>query len=209
MESPAFDFTGCAEHTAKTDPVMNGLVLDFSEASIAGVDAFFGEMWGEEGAAPGAPSWVPSDGKRAVILGYGCYLGEVLRRRYGGTWVQDPERPTNLPRAQLRLPGDITAYPIAAVYQRFKEGAARKLEVLVMDVRRRLAAGEPGPADAAAWCGQGEAFSRMGRHDLARPFFVRALAADPASETARRREEECRQAEAIQTAVDSSYLDVR
>ena len=54
------------------------LVLDFSAASVTALDVFLAAAFdGRQEAPP------------ALVLGVGCYVGEVLRRTLGGAWADD------------------------------------------------------------------------------------------------------------------------
>ena len=71
-----------------------GMVLDYSAASLAGLDAVIGSLRG---------TGVPVEQVADVLFGFGCYLGESLVRATGGRWVRSTavalDRPALFPIA--------------------------------------------------------------------------------------------------------------
>jgi hypothetical protein len=86
------------------DPMLRGLAvrLDWTPASIAGIDACLDAVFGTAGEAPGQDEWRPSQGRYNLILGFGADLGEVCRGIVGGTWQEDPDQPHPV-RARLAM----------------------------------------------------------------------------------------------------------
>lgn len=104
------------------------LPLDLSFASLRSIDRYVTLL-----APPLAPSdpeaaWV----RRAAVL-VGSYLGEVLRATHGGEWTE--ARSELCAEAyQLSLPGNVTALPVVAAFERL---CGRRLEAL-SDYARRI-----------------------------------------------------------------------
>ena len=72
-----------------------GLNFDFSENSLAQVDE--------------AISKFHSDGNLldSTILGYGSYVGEIIRRNLGAVWVQDERGVASLEPPEWALAGGV------------------------------------------------------------------------------------------------------
>ena len=98
---PGPDYTKIAEDfVAKSrpnDPFVGGfgIILDYSPASLHAIDEFISFTWGIKGEAPDQDSYAPTAGKTIVIMQFGCYFGEVVRRLLGGRWEPDPKQPDN------------------------------------------------------------------------------------------------------------------
>jgi hypothetical protein len=61
-----------------------------------------------------------------LALIYGIYLGEVLRRKFGGEWrLESAEGEKTI---GLRLPAGTTVYPASQTYRRLLGGAAENVE---------------------------------------------------------------------------------
>ncbi|MBK7978245.1 MAG: zinc ribbon domain-containing protein [Deltaproteobacteria bacterium] len=138
--SPTFDPAAIArELAALPDPFLEsfGVTLDRSLASLRLLDLFIDETWGTDGEAPGDDSYRPSRGKQHLILGFGSYLGEVVRDLVGGAWWDDPAHPGN-PTATALVIGESRIFPIARVYKRLRDGASDPLHPLALYVVRQI-----------------------------------------------------------------------
>ncbi|MFJ3672557.1 hypothetical protein ACIPSE_39475 [Streptomyces sp. NPDC090106] len=64
------------------------------------------------------------------LVGFGCYLGEIVIRHIGGTWRPAPAtHPTTAPFVVV-LPDARECHPIDWVFSRLKSGAAVDIRVL-------------------------------------------------------------------------------
>lgn len=147
------------------------LDLDFSFASVHTLDVYIAEMWGTKGESPRTETWEMGR-KGPVIYSIGCYFGEVLRRQWGGTWREDPNRPGDMLFASVQLAAGLSCYPIARVFKRFKEGESDGLEAMVIALRSKFPQTRD---DAGPWLRQAGHFERVKRPDLALSFYERAL----------------------------------
>ncbi|HRI69688.1 MAG TPA: zinc ribbon domain-containing protein [Polyangium sp.] len=170
------DWTAIADHVvAHSRPLQ---ALEFHPAAVAALDAFFDVTWGTEGIAAGDPSWKPTEGQLQIILQFGCFYGELMRREFHGRWQADPKQ---LLSARV-VYGQRYAVPIVKVYKRMLLGAAEQFEAEYMT--ERLHMGIRGtPAEAGGWLRQAQHFDNVGRMDLVGAFCARGLALDPVGDT--------------------------
>lgn len=122
----AVDFVAVAESQVG-DFYLNsfGMTVDFSPASLVELDAFMDEMWGTDAREPG---WQPSQGQWAVIVNFGAYTGEVIRRRLGGTWAL--AEGMHVAHAVIHFANDWNVLPINKALKRMRDGAADALHPL-------------------------------------------------------------------------------
>jgi tetratricopeptide (TPR) repeat protein len=189
------DFAALAEHAvAMTRPFVP---LEFHPAAVVALDHFFDQTWGLEGAAPDQETWQPPDAKRAAIVHFGAFFGELLRREIGGRWQPDPEQPANISLSRVVLKGGVQVFPLSRVFKRLKDGAAQSLGPLYRQAREAAGAAGSG-AEVDGWRRYARHFESLGRPDLALSFYDRALALplNPAVrvELQRQREEAARAA---------------
>ncbi|MFA6319243.1 MAG: hypothetical protein WC943_17655 [Elusimicrobiota bacterium] len=114
-----------------------GIELDYSPASVRGIDAALDAMYGSGGDAPGQEYWTPSQGKQGLILAYGAYFGEVCRRMLDGAWEEDPEHPKDPLWVRIAC-GDSRIFPIARVFKRLKNGSEDALFVVMESLAQDL-----------------------------------------------------------------------
>ena len=172
------DYAALAEQTIAAHRPL--LELEFHPAAVAALDAFIDLTWGEAGAAPADDRWQPSRGQGAAILGFGAFLGEMIRRERGGEWRDDPAQPGNVLAARVVLPDGSEVFPISKAYRRLKDGGEDRLKPLYLHLRSPRSGTAPGEVDG--WIRQARHFERVGRPDLAARFCERALALSPAAE---------------------------
>ena len=98
---------------------MSGVDLDYSEASVRLVDDII-DGWHQEGQT--------SQTMQGTVLMAGAYLGEVMVRNRGATWIagDSDELPENTPD-EMRFPmmiklGETFAVPTAKVAKRLENG---------------------------------------------------------------------------------------
>lgn len=137
----SLDYPAIARSFAERhDPMLEsfGLRRDRSLASIRVLDAFIDEMWGTAGDSPDSDEYRPSPGKANLVIAFGAYLGEVIRDQLGGAWADDSATPPSPVNARL-IVGEMTAFPIARIYKRFKNGSSEPLFQFAHYVIRELA----------------------------------------------------------------------
>jgi hypothetical protein len=108
-------------------------VFDFSEASVAALDATIQSDW--------APGTKPSDQTVGLM---GAYLGEVLVRNLGGTWV----RSGNNPEPGIQLSGGDVAFPLTKVRKRVQLGQEHDLAYFYQELSAYV---QEGPARQSRW----------------------------------------------------------
>lgn len=172
-QASRLDYAAVADAAVKHNQKM--LVLDYSPASVYALDVFFDEMWGTEGYAHDQEDWTATQGQTAVIMNFGCYFGEVMRRRYGGRWLEDPAQPSNPLWTTVELPGGNRVFAIAKVFKRLKNGSEDALWGLFFHMRQTQ--NDPLKADELeSWLAQARHFEGVKRHDHALKFYDYALA---------------------------------
>ena len=126
-----------------------GIPLDFSPASLAGVDSYLGVLLPSgELDAHEASSELDDQ-----ILLFGSYVGETFRRRLGGDW-NDPGSGADLAsRIQLILPSGEVCHPLQPVRERLLQFAPPGLHCLEIfdQLRDRLQQGNDTPQEAPSW----------------------------------------------------------
>lgn len=175
------DHERLAEQAAR-QAAEEGIRLDYTPASVFGLEILVDKNWGSQGLAPGLPTWEPSPEVREAIARWGSYVGEILRRRYKGRWTADPSG--NPTRSRMVFPSGELVLPIEAVYLRLKEGNSESLEKPLLQVRQWLGFGQPASREALEWCDQGDSLAKAGRADRALICYDRGIAIDPESERA-------------------------
>jgi hypothetical protein len=92
------------------------LVLDLSTDSVAALDAFLATSFdGRQEAPP------------ALVLGVGCYVGEVIRHTLGGAWADDGTL-TGVGRV-------VETFPLKQARERFEQRTAGSLVTYVEAVQ--------------------------------------------------------------------------
>lgn len=98
-----------------------GMTLDYSAASLAGLDAVIGSLRG---------TGVPVEQVADVLFGFGTYLGECIVRATGGRWVSPAgvalERPALFP-VVVTLPGGAGCDPVSQPFIALADGPAASL----------------------------------------------------------------------------------
>jgi hypothetical protein len=125
-----------------------GLSLDYSEESLRYVDDAISKHFGE------------GETLDETLLTHGAYVGETLRRKFGGVWVQDERGVALLDGVGG---GNLKASPFSWVQARFSNGMADGLAVRFASFHQELQQSGPKPA-------------------LAKPLAVPKPAAEPASD---------------------------
>ena len=121
---PAFakEITGAWQKVVASAASDFKVALDFSEASLTGLDRILGEFAAEFPKVPKEKQAVVGAG---IAMQFGAYFGEVLRRTVGGTWVDKVEGRDDL-QMSLRV-GSSYLVPIATVHRRLTRPQAPSL----------------------------------------------------------------------------------
>jgi hypothetical protein len=104
--------------------------LDFTEASIAGVERCLATTADVAGQ-------LASDNLEHETRVWGAYLGEVVRRRFGGEWQmsQYPGGALAVPTLEVR---GSNLYPMMKVYRRLTMGSQENLTEFYAMIAKRL-----------------------------------------------------------------------
>lgn len=105
-----------------------GLDLDYSPGSVGQLDDFVDIHFG-----PGS-----ADDHSSLIVGMGCYLGEVVVRSHGGHWSADEEF-FHSPAVVIAGKLETRTFPLSRVWRRFEYGPEQSLVAYYGDLRRTLA----------------------------------------------------------------------
>ncbi len=119
--------------------------LDYSEESLQQVENILNRLHDSiPGAARGAAtSPAPSDTDTEDLCKvWGGYLGEVVRRRWGGEWVLETYPGGNFLTVALSAPGG-KVFPSLKIYRRLSQGAAENVWSFYCMMRDRFRA-QPG-----------------------------------------------------------------
>ncbi len=126
-----------------------GLVLDFSIESLRALEASLDAAWARGGAARGLLAWVPSKALERTFLRLGCYVGETLRRNFGGGWegtgLGAPPQTTRLVLGSGRI-----VLPIDQAFKRVRDGSTEPLTNVLGDETPLVTRAAPAPAAYAA-----------------------------------------------------------
>jgi hypothetical protein len=133
----AEELLGYAESAVLTAATRWGLILDFSEKSLEGVEQVLSRFHEAARCAAGA---TPAETVRRAAIVWGTYVGEVLRRHLGGRWTNTPVPPQG-PVLRLRI-GNAEVYPLRKVEKRILEGPGDAIP-FYFQATRKIAAGRP------------------------------------------------------------------
>lgn len=116
---------GWAESQREIANNVFGAKLDYSAESIPKLDQIIKEGW------PEPPVLLDE-----MVLGFGSYLGETIRRVHGGGWCFDPKHELHYEV------GGIKIFPFAKVRKRFLNGEEDSLGFFYSFIRAELAKGQ-------------------------------------------------------------------
>lgn len=108
----------------------SGYKADFSLESLKEIDRFFDDQasYGQ----PIAGGLLASDtGSRIFALG--AYIGEVVRRTYGGHWKGDDSDPLAEIMIELHLPDGRSFQPVHVVIKRLRDASQDGLHLIFQD----------------------------------------------------------------------------
>ena len=119
--------------------------LDYSEDSLQQVESILDRLHHPtaggpiSGSKPG-PAAAPADvDTEELCKMWGGYLGEVVRRRWGGEWVLETYPGGNVLTMALSTPGG-TVFPSMKIYRRLSQGAGENLWSFYCMMRDRFRA---------------------------------------------------------------------
>jgi len=116
--------------------------LDYSEESLKQVENIL-ERLDAPISGGGRASAAPADADTEDLCKmWGGYLGEVVRRRWGGEWVLETYPGGNVLTVALSVPGG-TVFPSMKIYRRLSQGAAENVWSFYCMMRDRFRA-KPG-----------------------------------------------------------------
>lgn len=98
---------------------VSGYQADFSIESLKEVDRFFDEHTEDGQAVPGG---LLSEDLGSRVFALGSYVGEVLRRQYGGHWRADDDDPQGEITIQMVLDNGTACWPVQRVMKRYQNG---------------------------------------------------------------------------------------
>lgn len=120
--------------------------LDYSEQSLEQVERMLGRLSGElQAKEPDALSQnQPSSDEQIDEMSriWGGYLGEVVRRRFGGEWTVEKYPAGDFPIVTLNVNG-AKLFPAMKIHKRLTNGAVDNVVPFYQNVRARLEA-KPG-----------------------------------------------------------------
>jgi len=97
----------------------SGYNADFSLESLREIDRFFDEH-SENGEAK--VGGLLSESKGARLFALGSYVGEVIRRQYGGEWETNDNDPKGEINIAIKLSNGSIVWPVQKVMKRLKNG---------------------------------------------------------------------------------------
>jgi hypothetical protein len=114
--------------------------LDYSEESLKQVENILERL--DAPLDRGAPDASPPEDAEELCKMWGGYLGEVVRRRWGGEWVLETYPGGNVLTVALSTPGG-TVFPSLKIYRRLSQGAGENVWSFYCMMRDRFRA-KPG-----------------------------------------------------------------
>lgn len=116
--------------------------LDYSEESLKQVENILERLDGPiaRGAPSGSSGAAPADAETEELCKvWGGYLGEVVRRRWGGEWMLETYPGGNFLTVALSTPGG-TVFPSMKIYRRLSQGAGENVWTFYCMMRDRFRA---------------------------------------------------------------------
>lgn len=137
----------CAAEAAQTGQEQFGFVLDYSEASVEALETILaniapGLLAGKSAEAGDTGAADDKEAMEQAVKLWGSYLGEVVRRSFGGEWelVQYPGWAAAVPT--LVIAGS-QLYPLMKVYRRLTIGDGENVWTFYERIRGRLSPVHP------------------------------------------------------------------
>ena len=156
-----------------------GIRLDYSMASLATLDQYVSDTFGGAGLARTTSQWRPDADARRWIALLGSYVGEVVRRRLGGGWADDPDNPKMPLFVRLELDGRAVVLPLERAYLRLKNGGLDGFEDFGNELLKQLGEASPLDEDGMDYANQATLFIQLERFDVGLRFAERAVKCNP------------------------------
>ncbi len=119
----------------------SGYNPDFTLNSLRDLDTFIDEHSKDGNPKPGG---LLSECVGMRLFGLGCYLGEVLRREYGGEWVSHDDNEIDI---QIVFPRGGVIWPVQKTMKRFRNGPEDGLYVYGLALATWVSQSEVSPLD--------------------------------------------------------------
>lgn len=118
------------------------VLLDYSEQSLQGLERILGQLSEEHRIFlrnhPEARNASQVDEQMVMMCKlWGGYLGEVVRRRWGGEWAMETYPGANFATLTLNVHGS-KLFPSMKIYRRLTEGEADNIWTFYQKVRDKL-----------------------------------------------------------------------
>lgn len=126
----------------------SGYKANFSMESLKEIDRFFEEQSRDGQPAPGG---LLSEKLGARMFAIGSYVGETIRRIYGGKWVADDHDPRGEVNIEFHLPDGTIMWPVQRVMKRFKNGRVDGIHVYGIAAAERFNASGEEPIAKPWW----------------------------------------------------------
>ncbi len=111
-------YADMAVHAAKN---VDEVDLDYSAESLEIVDGILGRFHQDK---------VPAEQIGGTLFSFGCYVGEVFVRQFGGKWLKEEDTPMRGLAGffmVVELPNEKICNPIGKVFKRVEDGEAENL----------------------------------------------------------------------------------
>jgi hypothetical protein len=122
----------CAAEAVLAGHDQFGFTLDYSEASVQSLETILANIHLSE----------DKESMEQAVKTWGSYLGEVVRRSFGGDWelVQPPGKAAAVPTLVI---GGSQLYPLMKVYRRLTMGEPENVWKFYEKIRARLSPVHP------------------------------------------------------------------
>ena len=107
----------------------SGYKANFSMESLKEIDRFFDEQSHDGQPTPGG---LLSEQLGSRMFALGSYVGETIRRLYGGKWVANDNDPRGEINIEFHLPDGTIMWPVQRVMKRYKNGSEDGIHVYGM-----------------------------------------------------------------------------
>jgi competence protein ComEC len=119
-----------SEYAVRVASEKFGKSLDYTENSLADFEALLQQAY-ERFSSPGSGEKTSEEAIKKTAGVWGSYLGELMRRKWGGKWI--------ISETDVRLTiNGITYFPLQQVYQRIKLGNQFSIKQYIADVASDL-----------------------------------------------------------------------
>lgn len=98
----------------------SGYTADFTIDSLRNIDRFFEEHTND---GQPLPNGLLADRVGSKLFAIGSYVGETIRRAYGGEWETDDSDPEGEINIAVKLKNGTILFPVQRVMKRFNSGS--------------------------------------------------------------------------------------